>query len=74
MRHGVLRLHLSDEPAFGEKWRAPLIERPRFVAELAAFASWLAAEQHTPLAIHRHLSRVDAALPRYPDRCTQLPT
>lgn len=41
-----------------------LIARSRFPTELTEFASWLAAEHYTPLAIHRHLMRVDAALPR----------
>jgi integrase/recombinase XerD len=43
-----------------------LIARSRFQVELTEFASWLAAEHYTPLAIHRHLIRVDAALPRIP--------
>ena len=43
-----------------------LVAESRFRAELTEFASWLATEQYTPLAIHRHLTRVDAALLRVP--------
>ena len=41
-----------------------LIARSRFPAEQTQFASWLIAERYTPLTIHRHLLRLDAALPR----------
>ena len=41
-----------------------LIARSPFQSELTAFASWLIAERYTPLAVHRHSTRVDAALPR----------
>lgn len=40
-----------------------LIARSPFQSELTAFASWLIAERYTPLAVHRHSTRVDAALP-----------
>ena len=43
-----------------------LIARSRFQTELSDFASWLFAEHYTPLAVHRHLTRLDAALPRIP--------
>ena len=43
-----------------------LIARSRFQTELSEFASWLFAEHYTPLAVHRHLTRLDAALPRIP--------
>lgn len=43
-----------------------LIAQSPFPAELTQFASWLIAERYTPLAIHRHLLRLDAALPRIP--------
>lgn len=43
-----------------------LIARSRFQPELSEFASWLFAEHYTPLAVHRHLARLDAALPRIP--------
>jgi site-specific recombinase XerD len=41
-----------------------LIARSPFQSELTAFVSWLIAERYTPLAVHRHSTRVDAALPR----------
>ncbi len=41
-----------------------LIARSPFQSELTEFASWLIAERYTPLAVHRHSTRVDAALPR----------
>lgn len=43
-----------------------LIARSRCPAELTQFASWLTAERYTPLTIHRHVLRLDAALPRIP--------
>lgn len=43
-----------------------LISQSPVQAELTELASWLLAERYTPLAVHRHLTRLAAALPRLP--------
>ena len=43
-----------------------LISQSPVQTELAELASWLLTERYTPLAVHRHLTRLEAALPRLP--------